>query len=352
MAEIQCAGGRRALRFVLMEIRRVDHLYASDPELFGRVHAVCRRGELHERPWESVWSLEELRARFEHPTSTERHELHAAFEGEEVLGAAYVEMSLATNHDKLWAHVMVDPAHRRRGVGTALAEHAAGLARAAGCTSVLDESSFSFAERDTHPHLRFALKNGYSVGLTEVVRLLRLPVAGDRLEALAAEAAPHHEGYRIETFVGEVPEEYVASYCRLHNQLMLDAPTGDLDFDEGSLTPESFRENQRGLRASGRTRVSTVALDGGEVVAYTDLVVKPDPTERVQQWGTLVDRAHRGHRLGAAVKVANLRRLQAEFPDRTAVVTANAEVNAQMVDINDRLGFEPVAVCPTFVRRL
>ena len=70
------------------------------------------------------------------------------------------------------------------------------------------------------------------------------------------------------------------------------------------------------------------------------------------QWATLVHRDHRGHRLGAAVKVANLRRLQRERPDLTEVVTQNAEVNAQMIGINARLGFEPVALVPEFLRRL
>ena len=95
-----------------------------------------------------------------------------------------------------------------------------------------------------------------------------------------------------------------------------------------------------------------VATGDHEVVAYTDLIVKADPADRVQQWGTLVHRDHRGHRLGTAVKVANLRALQERFPDRTEVVTSNAEVNQYMVDINDRLGFRAVAVLPCFRRVL
>jgi hypothetical protein len=34
------------------------------------------------------------------------------------------------------------------------------------------------------------------------------------------------------------------------------------------------------------------------------------------------------------------------------VHTQNAETNAWMVSINERLGFEPVAVCPEFLREL
>jgi hypothetical protein len=68
--------------------------------------------------------------------------------------------------------------------------------------------------------------------------------------------------------------------------------------------------------------------------------------------GTLVRRDHRGHRLGAAVKVANLEALHRDRPDVTEVHTQNAETNRWMVSINERLDFEPVGVCPEFLRNL
>jgi len=62
-------------------------------------------------------------------------------------------------------------------------------------------------------------------------------------------------------------------------------------------------------------------------------------SERAYQWGTLVSPAHRGHRLGLAIKVANLRLLQRTHPQITTVVTYNADVNAHMVAVNERLGY-------------
>jgi len=78
----------------------------------------------------------------------------------------------------------------------------------------------------------------------------------------------------------------------------------------------------------------------------------PPGSPRAEQWQTIVGREHRGHRLGTALKVANLHELQRGFPEVTSVHTQNAEVNAQMLAINDRLGFQPVAVVPEFVRRV
>jgi GNAT superfamily N-acetyltransferase len=248
---------------------------------------------------------------------------------------------------------MVPPEHRRQGVGTGLLDHLAAAVRADGRTELLVETSYSFEDRHDHPYRRFAEKNGFQEVNVEVVRVLQLPVDDGLLGRLESEAAPHHEGYRLETVVGEMPDAYLPSYCRLQNQLGVDAPTGEVDFEEESMTPETLRETEKRFAAVGTTRVSTLALLGDdEVVAYTDLVVKGSETRRVNQWGTLVHRDHRGHRLGTAVKVANLRELRSWFPERTEVVTSNAEVNQNMVDINDRLGFTPVAVLPMFRRFL
>ena len=63
-------------------------------------------------------------------------------------------------------------------------------------------------------------------------------------------------------------------------------------------------------------------------------------------------RAHRGHRLGVAVKVATLRLLQERRPDVTEVLTYNAEVNDHMIAVNELLGFEPVARLGEFQKAL
>ena len=76
-----------------------------------------------------------------------------------------------------------------------------------------------------------------------------------------------------------------------------------------------------------------------------------DP-EVVYQWGTLVRPEHRGHRLGMATKVANLRWVQREVSGRDRVYTMNAEVNDQMIGINQALGFRPVERHVSLVRRI
>jgi RimJ/RimL family protein N-acetyltransferase len=185
-----------------------------------------------------------------------------------------------------------------------------------------------------------------------VKRVLHLPVADGALQELAAEAAVAHADYTLLSFVGPVPEALVLSWATLVSSLMTEAPTGDLDVEPEAADPALVRETEALAEKQGRTKYNTVALDtAGDVVAYTDLATTVHEPGRAYQWGTLVRRDARGHRLGLAVKVANLRLLQAERPDVTLLTTYNAEVNERMVAVNERLGFRPVARLGEFQKR-
>jgi RimJ/RimL family protein N-acetyltransferase len=99
--------------------------------------------------------------------------------------------------------------------------------------------------------------------------------------------------------------------------------------------------------------VASYALDrDGTVVGYSVAAASNEHHHHVDQWGTLVDREHRGRRLGLAVKCALLRALSDGFPDKTFIETTNAETNAHMVAINEALGFEVAQVYGDFQKRL
>lgn len=331
-----------------MDIRKLD---VDDDDMFRRYHQIAWNAEHDGRSWTSMWTYAEMRTAFHEQTEDERFEGWCAFHGrhsDQMVGAAFLAFSLADNRDKAYLQVWVEPALRRRGVGTALVDVAVERVRAEGRTVITGESSYTFEERDDAPTLRWAVHNGFTVANVEIARDLALPVAADLLEGLIAEAAPHHEGYAVETYA-DLPDPYVPSYCALVNQLVLDAPMGELDFEEEQLTPEVFAQKRARDRSAGRRHCFAVAVRDGVVVGLTDLMLPPEST-RAHQWQTLVHRDHRGHRLGQALKAANLVALQRRHPEITEVHTQNAEVNEQMVAINDRIGFVPVAVVPDFKR--
>jgi hypothetical protein len=71
--------------------------------------------------------------------------------------------------------------------------------------------------------------------------------------------------------------------------------------------------------------------------------VPDDRTRPVGQAVTLVLKEHRGHRLGMIVKLANIRQLQDYSPESPAILTDNTEENRPMLDVNEAIGFVPIA---------
>lgn len=330
-----------------MEIRALNVF--DDTEL-ERFYELTERAQAFERPHHTGWSLEEAKLEFRRQEPTERSEAWAAYVGGTMVGGMSLWFPLLDNLTKCWGEVAVDPDHRRRGIGSALIARIASRLEQEGRTTFVTESAYPFDRRADHPHRRFAEANGFTVAIDEIRRILPLPVDAALLDTLASEAAPHHAAYRIESFQDDLPTELLASYCEVSNRLGVDAPTGDLDFEPESMTPELWLDRLDKEKAMGRTRLTTVAIDRSEgadkVVAYTDLILPPPPNPDVWQWGTLVHADHRGHRLGMALKVSNLQTLAAFDPSRLRVLTCNAETNHSMVDINVRLGFEAIEVCP------
>ena len=159
---------------------------------------------------------------------------------------------------------------------------------------------------------------------------------------LADEAAASHPSYELRSWEGPVPDDLLQGWAELTSSLATEAPTGELELEPETVSTEVVREREATIARQGRTKYNTVALSAsGELVAYSDLATTVHEPGRAYQWGTLVVPAHRGHRLGVAVKVANLRLLQASRPDITRLTTYNAEVNTHMIGVNEATGLPP-----------
>ncbi|CAN5345570.1 GNAT family N-acetyltransferase [soil metagenome] len=304
----------------------------------------------------TIWTLAELTVALREPSRVRRHHLYVGTVDAVVVATGALTLPLLDNLDSATFSVNVVPSHRRRGFGTAMLTFVEARARDLG-RPLLDTGINWTNEHGSDgagwPGREFALAQGYRLTLGDVQRELALPVDDGLLDELAAEAAVRHDGYTVQSWVGAVPEVLALGYETLASSLMTEAPTGDREIEPEVVDVANLREREAVAAKQGRTMCCTVAITAdGEVAAYTDLALTPHETGKAYQWGTLVRTADRGHRLGLAVKVANLRLLQSLGLGAERVVTWNAEVNSHMIGVNERLGFRPVARAGEFQKRL
>lgn len=337
-----------------LEVRTLD---PHDDATFWAWHDVYLRAERHDLGEVATpWQLEEVRAMMHDTASHASHLGWVGTEGDAVVAAGWARLPLLDNRELAEVQVHVAPEHRRRGHGTALLATVEADLRARGrriATALCGWPDALGPTGEGAPGPAFARTHGYDLALAEVQRELLLPVDAAVLDRLADEAAPAHAAYTLRSWSGPVPDDLIEGWAQLTSMLVTEAPMGELELEQESASVEAVREREAVVARQGRTKVNTVALDpAGEVVAYTDLATTVHEPDRAYQWGTLVHPDHRGHRLGVAVKVANLRLLQREHPGVARMTTYNAEVNGHMIAVNEALGFRPVARLGDFQKRL
>ena len=336
------------------EIRVLDPFDDAAFDAWHHVYLIAQKDAMGSAA--ASWQLEEMRAVMQDAGSSARSYGWAGVVGDDVDAAGWMRTPLRDNLELAELDVHVHPAHQGRGIGTLMLGHVEDEARGLGrrvLTGLVGWPSDAGPEGDGAPGPGFARARGYELALTEVQRELALPVDDSVLAALADEAALAHPTYELRSWEGPVPDELLQGWAELTSSLATEAPTGELELEPEAVSTDVVREREATTARQGRTKYNTVALSAsGELVAYSDLATTVHEPGRAYQWGTLVLREHRGHRLGVAVKVANLRLLQANRPDIVRLTTYNAEVNSHMVAVNEAMGFRPVGRLGDFQKRL
>jgi GNAT superfamily N-acetyltransferase len=252
----------------------------------------------------------------------------------EPVGGYTIELPERENRDNSFGFVLVAPAARRHGYGTALLAHLAGQAAQAGRTRLLSASRVGSAAEI------FAAATGGSKGMLDVRRLLRVEAGTRTLAAGArAEAEPYAAGYELRRWQGFTPADLTDGVCATHTALA-DAPH-DATFEPARWDPARLRSTEERLVSRGLRwySVAAVATATGELAALTQVEVRPDQPGWAEQALTAVTRAHRGHRLGLLIKAVLLEWLTEHEPAVETIMTYNADSNQHMVAINDRLGY-------------
>ena len=194
---------------------------------------------------------------------------------------------------------------------------------------------------------RFFQDNGYELGQVERNSAFDLRGSYDRVEQLLADSlAAAGPDYRLHEWTTPTPDHLLEGFARVRAKLSTDIPAGDLVIEEEVWDAARVRRREERFAAMGMI-VSIAVVEHvptGELVAYNDIgIVAAEADGPTHQFGTVVVKEHRGHRLGAVVKCANLLRWREIAPRSTRISTFNAEENAHMLAINIAIGFEPVS---------
>ncbi|MEO6504541.1 MAG: GNAT family N-acetyltransferase [Terrimesophilobacter sp.] len=281
-----------------------------------------------------------------------------------VVGCGGYEAPLEEGSVQAWLRVEVLPQFRCRGIGGTLYERLVELAADDGRTTLQAElvhtdvggrrllapTGFGSVPRGS-AESRFLRSRGFRLEQVERVSRLALPLgSGAVVTHLAAAEAAAGADYRTVAWVGTAAWEgdraqlWLTDLARLHAGMSTDAPSAGLDFPAEIWDAERVRTVEVLNRSSPRRMLHAAVehVPSGRLVAFNELSVPPDVRRGVEQQDTLVQREHRGHRLGMLVKVANLLQLQATHPGHPSVTTFNAEENRYMLTVNEALGFVPI----------
>jgi GNAT superfamily N-acetyltransferase len=311
-----------------VQIREVDATTAPDEELLA-LHAL---EEVCAPPGEPFRPPELSLAYYRHSTAKIRRHFFAD-EGDLLVGAATLSIF---GPAFLVADLVVLPAYRRQGIGTALLQELLAAAREVGASSF-------FGHHWSEDGAAFASHVGARDDQRDIRATLDL-----RSAELPEPSVP--EGWRLLSWIGAAPHDLVESYTRCRDA-MSDAPD-PAGAEYPPITVEDVREMEETAAKRGREMRVTVALDErNEVAAFTDLRATPGAAAAATD-DTAVAAWARGRGVGRAVKLESLRRLRADRPEVETVTTMNAELNAAMRHINTRLGFVPTATLTTAVLTL
>jgi GNAT superfamily N-acetyltransferase len=328
-----------------MEVGLID---PADDDAVAEYAAVFVASDAQQWPGVSGFTLPDFRAFARFTGKSRRWELVAAREGAgPVIGAGLMEFPLFENPHSTEIMLAVHPDHRRRGAGTAVVEKMVERAVADGRRSLNTIVDVPLSMAADHPSRPFAHKMGFEATLSGSLRQLPVPMGNGRrddLREVVAEA-PDAANYRTLTFEAPWPTEFLDDECNLLRVMSTDEPAGDGERQAETWDEERLHENDELLTARGAYKLAAVAQHrpSGQLVAMTELLLAHDTPAQAWQMITVVHPEHRGHRLGLAVKLANLEFLAERAPDVRMVQTGNASVNGPMIAVNEMMGFEVVS---------
>jgi GNAT superfamily N-acetyltransferase len=322
-----------------VEFGRVD---PSDEGVFGAWFDVLHRSERErDRGRDEGWRPSERRARARDEGAPVYHQLFSFGDDlHQPVAIASLEVSRLDNLAWIRAELFVDPRCRRRGYGAAALTHLEARARELGRGSILFWVVESPEESGVGACRTFAPRHGYEVVEENIVRHLDWPRPPGDLNRREAALLPFAAGYELLAWRGTTPARWRGDRAELMAAMPLEVPDAGYGLAEERWDQARLRWSEQTVAEMGRDLLVSVArhVASDALVAFSELTVSRERPATAYQWDTLVMRAHRGHRLGALMKIATMRELEAGHYATTTIMTSNSSLNTAMIALNEQLG--------------
>lgn len=228
--------------------------------------------------------------------------------------------------DKAAERILVDPAYRGRGAGSALHSAGEAYARAHGLTHLACE----VADTDAAA-LGFAQRRGFAVNRHHCNSFLD-PLAFDEAPFAGVVETAETGGIRFFSFAEESSPEHEHMLYDLYVRTAPDIPGND------SPGMEPFAEWRRAVleHRTSRPDCLLVAADGDRFVGVTHMAYD-ERDQSMFTWYTAVAPSHRGRNIALALKLLSIRAARRYGARRLG--TSNDSLNAPMLAINRKLGY-------------
>lgn len=319
---------------------RVDAIDVADPSAFDEFHDVYLRSS--GRPFDAPWLSVEKRVNLTDDAYATKVAVVGRDDDGMAVAAGWCVLPSKDNTTFAFVEVFVPPEHRRHRHGTALLDALLEVARSHGRTTAFSMPAWAVDDEGDAGRW-FAEAHGFELDILDAIRELALPATLPPLVVA--------DGYRLETWRGRCPDQWVDEYAGLRRILTSEAPSGDAGLEDEHWDAERVRKDEADLeRVRREMQVVVARAPDGHLAGHTQLAFPQE--DEVYQWDTLVRPEHRGHGLGLALKIRAMQASADLLEGRRRVTTFNAASNAHMIAVNEALGFRQTAWAGEYVRTI
>ncbi|MHA2357962.1 MAG: GNAT family N-acetyltransferase [Candidatus Heimdallarchaeaceae archaeon] len=223
--------------------------------------------------------------------------------------------------------------HERKGIGTALlkvlVQEALSLNR-----TVIEVGANNEAGK------AFLKKHGAEFTIEGAENRLELEdLDWDLMQSWIEEGPKRAEGVTIETFF-ECPDEIIDEYTELYTEALNMQPLGEIEY-RPFVDARSFREREERQKELEQINYTMISREkDGRISGMTEVFYDPKDSYRMFQGLTGVRPKFRGRGIGKWLKGKMILHVKDNYPEVTRIITGNAEANAPMLSINNRMGFK------------